>query len=69
MSALRPLQVVLLACSALGAAFPALSKQSTVSITMTEHGIPHITAADYRGLGYGYGYAMAQNDLCGMIAM
>jgi acyl-homoserine-lactone acylase len=69
MSALRPLQVVLLACSALAAAFPTLSKQSTVSITMTEHGIPHITAADYHGLGYGYGYAMAQNDLCGMIAM
>jgi acyl-homoserine-lactone acylase len=68
MSVSRPLQAVLLALAALGAAFPILSKQSTVSITLTEHGIPHITAADYRGLGYGYGYAMAQNDLCGMAA-
>jgi acyl-homoserine-lactone acylase len=68
MSALRALQAILLALAALGAAFPTLSKQSTVSITLTGHGIPHITAGDYRGLGYGYGYAMAQNDLCGMVA-
>ncbi|MBS0420056.1 MAG: penicillin acylase family protein [Proteobacteria bacterium] len=47
----------------------ALARDRTVSITLTEHGIPHIQASDYRGLGYGYGYAMAQNDLCGMASM
>ena len=51
------------------AAAQALARQSTVSITLTDHGIPHIQASDYRGLGYGYGYAMAQNDLCGMASM
>jgi acyl-homoserine-lactone acylase len=40
-----------------------------ISITLTEHGIPHITAPDYFGLGYGYGYAMADNDICGMGSM
>ena len=40
----------------------------TVSITLTTHGIPHILASDYRGLGYGEGYAMADNDLCGLAA-
>jgi acyl-homoserine-lactone acylase len=43
--------------------------QPAISITLTEHGIPHITATDYFGLGYGYGYAMADNDICGMAAM
>jgi len=51
------------------AAAPGLARERTVSITLTEHGIPHILASDYRGLGYGYGYAMAQNDLCGMASM
>lgn len=41
----------------------------SVSITLTEHGIPHIRAASFRGLGYGYGYAMARNDVCGMADM
>ena len=38
----------------------------TVSIAVTQSGIPHISAVDYRGLGYGLGYAMAENDICGM---
>ena len=42
---------------------------SRVSITWTAHGIPHIVASDFRGLGYGYGYAMARNDVCGMADM
>jgi acyl-homoserine-lactone acylase len=42
---------------------------TTVSITMTPYGIPHIVAADYRGLGFGYGYAMAGIDACGMDSM
>ena len=37
-----------------------------VTITLTEHGIPHVVAQDWRGLGYGEGYALARNDLCAM---
>jgi acyl-homoserine-lactone acylase len=33
-------------------------------IRRTEHGIPHIKAEDWAGLGYGYGYAFAQDNLC-----
>jgi acyl-homoserine-lactone acylase len=35
-------------------------------IRRTEHGIPHITAKTFGGLGYGFGYAFAQDDLCTM---
>jgi acyl-homoserine-lactone acylase len=34
------------------------------SIRRTSHGIPHILASDFAGLGYGYGYALAQDNLC-----
>ncbi|MCR6483352.1 penicillin acylase family protein [Amycolatopsis sp. OK19-0408] len=30
----------------------------------TEHGIPHIVAKDYAGLGYGYGFAAATDNVC-----
>ncbi|HEX8631915.1 MAG TPA: penicillin acylase family protein [Catenuloplanes sp.] len=33
-------------------------------IRRTAHGIPHILAADYRGLGLGAGYAFAEDNLC-----
>ncbi|MEU8925307.1 penicillin acylase family protein [Kitasatospora sp. NPDC048545] len=33
-------------------------------IRYTEYGIPHIMAADFRGLGLGYGYAAAKDNLC-----
>jgi acyl-homoserine-lactone acylase len=36
----------------------------SVNITFTEHGIPHVLARDYYGLGYGYGYAAAMVDVC-----
>jgi len=35
-------------------------------IQRTEFGIPHITADDYKGLGYGLGYAFAQDNLCSL---
>jgi acyl-homoserine-lactone acylase len=35
-----------------------------VEIVRTEFGIPHVTAADYRSLGYGLGYAYAQDNFC-----
>lgn len=33
-------------------------------IRRTEYGIPHISAKDHGGLGFGYGYAFAQDNLC-----
>ncbi len=30
----------------------------------TEHGVPHIVAKDFGGLGYGYGYAAATDNVC-----
>ncbi|MFI6030554.1 penicillin acylase family protein [Amycolatopsis magusensis] len=33
-------------------------------IRYTEHGIPHISAKSFDGLGYGYGYAAAKDNLC-----
>lgn len=34
------------------------------SITRTTYGIPHITARDWRGVGYGVAYAYAEDNLC-----
>jgi acyl-homoserine-lactone acylase len=34
------------------------------TIRRTTHGIPHIVASDFAGLGYGYGYAFAQDNIC-----
>lgn len=36
------------------------------SIQRTEFGIPHITAKDYKGLGYGVGYAFAEDNICSL---
>jgi acyl-homoserine-lactone acylase len=33
-------------------------------IVRTTHGIPHITARDWRGIGYGVAYSYAQDNLC-----
>lgn len=35
-------------------------------IQRTEFGIPHITARDYKGLGYGVGYAFAEDNICSL---
>ncbi|HEV2784074.1 MAG TPA: penicillin acylase family protein [Actinophytocola sp.] len=34
------------------------------NIRYTEHGIPHIKAANFAGLGYGYGFAAATDNIC-----
>ncbi len=34
------------------------------TIQWTSHGIPHVTAEGWGGLGYGYGYAAARDYLC-----
>lgn len=33
-------------------------------IRRTAYGVPHITAPDMGGIGYGYGYASAQDNIC-----
>jgi acyl-homoserine-lactone acylase len=35
-----------------------------VVIRRTAHGVPHIEASSYRGLGYGYGFAFARDNIC-----
>ncbi len=39
-------------------------KRYAASITRTTYGIPHITARDWRGVGYGVAYAYAEDNLC-----
>src|SRR4051794_23425070 len=34
------------------------------TIVRTAYGVPHITAANYGGLGFGAGYAAAQDNFC-----
>ncbi|MEV0822037.1 penicillin acylase family protein [Nonomuraea rubra] len=43
---------------------PAPAGRYTAEIRRTEYGIPHVTAKDHGGLGFGYGYAFAQDNLC-----
>ncbi|SCL47893.1 acyl-homoserine-lactone acylase [Micromonospora eburnea] len=38
--------------------------KATATIRYTEHGIPHIIADGFTGLGYGYGYAVAKDNIC-----
>ncbi|AQZ64381.1 peptidase S45 [[Actinomadura] parvosata subsp. kistnae] len=43
---------------------PTAAARYTAEIRRTEYGIPHVTAKDHGGLGFGYGYAFAQDNLC-----
>jgi acyl-homoserine-lactone acylase len=43
---------------------PSAFASERVVIRSTEHGVPHIQARTYRGLGYGYGYAFARDNIC-----
>ncbi|MFP2926399.1 acylase [Pyxidicoccus sp. 3LG] len=49
---------------------PAVKLASTgglsATIRRTSHGIPHVLASDYAGLGYGHGYAFAQDNVCAL---
>ena len=38
----------------------------SADIQRTEFGIPHITAKDYKSLGYGVGYAFAEDNFCSL---
>jgi acyl-homoserine-lactone acylase len=58
---------VLVAILVLLAAVPATaSAQESFDATIrhSAHGIPHIEARDFGGIGYGYGYAFAQDNIC-----
>lgn len=57
----------LAACAALlvsPAAAALAGKRYEARITRTTYGIPHITARDWRGVGYGVAYAYAEDNLC-----
>ncbi len=38
--------------------------KETVDVRWTEHGIPHITAQTWEGLGFGFAHSIAQNGVC-----
>ena len=41
---------------------PSASYKATIE--RTTYGIPHITADNFAGAGYGHGYAIAEDNLC-----
>lgn len=43
---------------------PTPAKPYAAEIRRTEFGVPHIKAADEKGLGYGIGYAYAEDNVC-----
>jgi acyl-homoserine-lactone acylase len=53
-----------LVAAALALLMPASALAARAEIRRTAHGIPHIKAKDYRGIGFGYAYAFAQDDIC-----
>ena len=38
--------------------------KESVDVRWTEHGIPHITAQTWEGLGFGFAHSVAQNGVC-----
>lgn len=49
-----------------GSSTPAPPGTYSADIQRTQFGIPHITAQDYKGLGYGLGYAFAEDNICSL---
>ncbi|HEY1043765.1 MAG TPA: penicillin acylase family protein [Telluria sp.] len=43
---------------------PSAPKRASADVVRTSYGIAHITASDFRGLGYGLAYAYAQDNVC-----
>lgn len=58
--------IIAIACTLAGCVTSSTSATSTYSaeIRRTDHGIPHIRAANQAGLAYGLGYAYAQDNAC-----
>src|SRR5918997_63435 len=61
---MRRLAAAVTAVALLAGAATAAAAPPNVKIRRTDHGIPHIKARGYYGIGYGYGYAFAQDNLC-----
>lgn len=60
---MKKLMLTTAAC-ALAIASSAAAAGYEAQIVRTKYGIPHITAKDFGGLGYGQAYAFAQDNLC-----
>jgi acyl-homoserine-lactone acylase len=63
------LRIALALAALFAAAAPACAQAASgdpyhATVRRTTHGIPHVLASDWGGLGYGYGYAFAQDNLC-----
>ena len=43
---------------------PVTAQVFNATVARTSYGIPHIQAADFKGLGYGIAYAYAQDNVC-----
>lgn len=56
--------LVLSACLCAPVSLHAKAPRHEASIVRTTHGIPHITARNWRGIGYGVAYAYGQDNLC-----
>ena len=41
-----------------------MTRSSSATIQRDANGIPHITAENFAGLGFGYGYAFAEDNIC-----
>lgn len=62
---MKTLLLTTAACAlAAGIASTAAAATYEAQIVRTKYGIPHVSAKDYRGLGYGQAYAFAQDNLC-----
>ncbi|WP_434443839.1 penicillin acylase family protein [Lentzea sp. E54] len=61
----RFLALSLVSAAVLAGSPPAVADGGTV-IRRTSYGIPHVLAADYRGVGEGLGYAFAEDNACVM---
>ncbi|MDT7727051.1 MAG: acyl-homoserine-lactone acylase [Actinomycetota bacterium] len=62
---LRAIAATMLIASSIGVPVAAGSELGArATIRYTEHGIPHIVAKTYDGLGYGYGFAAAKDNFC-----
>ena len=46
------------------ASAPPNSMKEAVDVRWTEHGIPHITAQSWEGLGFGFAHSVAKNGVC-----
>lgn len=64
LAAATALCIPLLVSNITGGPAAAAPPAYTATITRTEHGIPHITASNFGGLGFGSGYATAQTSTC-----